>query len=594
MRAAETLFDVSRITITYGLSHPSLPSPDELTHIEVPIGTSGGVFVPANTPGASITTLPLSSLPAGARFSLPAIVAVMEGVVGELNRRDLQVVFVRPDSRQINLAESTDLRAADDRSLHLIVWVGQIAEVRTIAKGERFLPDHSINNPAHARIRAESPIQPGQGEAAGGLFRRTLVDDYVSGLSTHPTRRVEASLASAGEPGKVVLDYLVNEVRPWQIFAQSSNTGSKAIGVWRTRLGFQHTQLTSRDDILNLDVVSSGKWETRAGLVSYSLPLKRPDVLKLRVFGSAGDFKIDDLGFQQARFTGDNWQAGTELAYRIRMPKTYTLVAQTGVSYNHYNVDSSVANTAAAGGRSGFLIPFVGARLTRVTERLGAALALRLEHSVDGVPNESPTNGIRSLGRVDPATSWTVIKGGLSAASRLDSLFNPTRRAETAPPSGDLAHEISLSLRGQYVLSRDRLVPQEQDLIGGAYSVRGYPDSILSADDSLVTSAEYAFHPGRIFQMPRIWGSEVGVLFRAFTDYGRAWVTPPAGTGGGTRGTEQDRSLWSVGAGTELSFRKQISLRCDVGYVLREIRDSFTVLAEKGDVRAHFIGSITW
>ena len=136
--ASETLFEISRFTLTYGLAHPSLPSPDELTRIEVPIGTAGGVFVPANTPGAAITTLPLANLPAGARFSLPAIVAVMEGVVGELNRRDLQVVFVRPDARQINLAESTDLRAADDRSLHLIVWVGQIAEVRTIAKGERF------------------------------------------------------------------------------------------------------------------------------------------------------------------------------------------------------------------------------------------------------------------------------------------------------------------------------------------------------------------------------------------------------------------------------------------------------------------------
>jgi hypothetical protein len=581
----QPVFEVSRFEVVYGLEHPELPPAEELARVDVPLGISGNVFVSATDPGATPTSISLAAVPPGARFSLPALVAIMERIVSELNRRELQMVFVRPDSRQVNLAESTDLRGADDRSLRLIVWVGQVAEVRTIAKGERFPPESSINHPAHARIRGDSPVQP------TGLFRRRLVDNYVNALSAHPTRRVEASLASAGEPGKVVLDFLVNEVRPWQLFAQVSNTGNPATGEWRTRLGFQHTQLTNHDDILNLDVVSSGAWETRAGLVSYSYPLLRPDVMRLRVFGSAGDFKIDDLGFQQTRFTGDNWQVGAEIVYRFPVREGLAVTAQTGIAYNHYEVGSSIANASAANGRSGFLIPYVGGRASRTWGPVGLSLAARLEHSVSGVPNESPTNGIDQLGRSEVAPSWTALKGGFVTSSHLDALF--ARARPGVDPGESLAHEISFSLRGQYVLSRDRLVPQEQDLVGGAYSVRGYRDAVVSADDSLVASMEYTFHAGRVFALPRIAGATAGLLVRAFTDYGRAWLTPPSG-GTSVRPSEQDRSLWSAGVGTEITLRNRITLRCDVGYVLRELKDPFTVLAERGDIRAHFLGGFTW
>ena len=591
---AGPVFEITRFEIDYALANPELPPPEQLMQLDVPLGLNGGIYVPENFPGATATTLKIGSVPPGARFSAAGIVAIMERLVAELNRRDLQMVFIRPDNQQINLGESVDLRAAGDRSLRLVVWVGQVAEVRTIAKGERFSPDESINHPAHARIRAESPIQAAQRDEPAGLFRRRLVDHYATGLSLHPSRRVEVSLASAGEPGKVVLDYLVNEVRPWQVFAQSSNTGSKATGVWRTRLGFQHTQFTNHDDILNLDVVSSGSWDTKAGLASYSFPLLRPEKLRLRIFGSAGDFKVSDLGFAQTKFTGDNWQAGSEVTYRLRLRDRYGVAAQAGITYNRYQVGSSIGGAAGSGGRSGFLIPFLGARVTRQGERIGLSFAGRLEHSVKGVPNEDAITGIEQLGRSEAAPSWTVFKGGFSAVGYLETLFERLRPERTAASPAKLAHEISASLRGQYVVSRDRLVPQEQDLLGGAYSVRGYPDSILSADDSLVATAEYTFHVGRVYSIPPLFGADIGLLMRGFTDFGHSWITPASGARSNLRLTEQDRSMWSAGVGTEISIRKQISLRCDVGYVLRDIKDPFNNLAENGDIRAHVIGSITW
>ena len=62
-----------------------------------------------------------------------------------------------------------------------------------------------------------------------------------------------ASIASAGEPGKVILDYLVTESKAWQVFTQINNFGSEGTGVWRARVGYQDNQLTNHDDILNVE-----------------------------------------------------------------------------------------------------------------------------------------------------------------------------------------------------------------------------------------------------------------------------------------------------------------------------------------------------
>jgi hypothetical protein len=591
-RAAGGPFDVSRLEIVYGISHPDLPPIDELLQLEVSLGAQDGVLVPVATHGAAPLTISFARLPDRTRFSGAALVAAMERIIGEFGRRGFQVVYVHPDPQQINLADATDLRSAGDRSLRLMVWVGQVAQVRTVAKGERFSPDVSINHPAHAWIRRASPVRPADGDSAGGLFRRDLVDQYISALSTHPTRRVEASIAGAGEPGRIVLDYLVNEVRPWQVFAQVSNTGSETTGVWRTRLGFQHTQLTNRDDILNVDVVSSGRLKTRAGLGSYSRPLLTPDLLRLRVFGSRGDFKTDEIGFRDARYTGDSWQVGTELNLRLLAVRAVALSAQAGAMYNHYRVGNTLADLLGTGGRSDFLIPFVGARASRTRDLTTVSVSGRLEHSIDGVPNTSATSGIGQLGRSEVVGSWTVMKVGLTGSTYVLADRWGAPGAGSALPQRNLAHELTANLRGQYVIGGDRLVPQEQELLGGAYSVRGYPDSVLAADNSAVATLEYSFHPGRSPSWR--WFAPAGLVFRGFADYGHRWINRASGLRASPALAERNLAMGSVGAGTEFRLGKWIRLRGDAGYVLREIGDATITLAEKGDVRVHILGSVLW
>ena len=57
-------------------------------------------------------------------------------------------------------------------------------------------------------------------------------------------RRSHSSIAVSQSqvPGGVVLDYLVSEAKPWTVYAQASNTGTKETESWRERFGFIHNQ----------------------------------------------------------------------------------------------------------------------------------------------------------------------------------------------------------------------------------------------------------------------------------------------------------------------------------------------------------------
>jgi len=55
-----------------------------------------------------------------------------------------------------------------------------------------------------------------------------------------------------------------------------------------------------------------------------------------------------------------------------------------------------------------------------------------------------------------------------------------------------LAHELYFSLHGQYAFN-NRLVPQAQDVAGGMYSVRGYPESFAAGDSGFAGSLDIGF-----------------------------------------------------------------------------------------------------
>lgn len=134
----------------------------------------------------------------------------------------------------------------------------------------------------------------------------------------------------------------------------------------------------------------------------------------------------------------------------------------------------------------------------------------------------------------------------------------------------------------QSQLSPDQLLPQEQMFLGGANSVRGYPESDYGADSAIQSRLDYMLPP---YGMPDSWKlpldtiplkDQVNAIAFFDTAYGRAHA-PSADT------EQRSDFLMGFGGGFELRFRKYITARMMWGVPVGD--DPIT---ESGKSQLHF------
>lgn len=602
---------VDRFEFSYGLSHPSLPPLEELKNLTVRSTRDGMVFRAPAASGAE--NLVLGTIPEGSRFDGDSLRGIAQEVVRWFNRRGLFGVWVSYTDLEASSSGLVDNRAAGNRTAHLVIWASQISEVRTLARGKRIKPEASINNRKHRGIISHSPLHPGDNpDQPGSLFNQAVLDEYLHGLSLHPGRRVEASIASAGEPGKVVLDYLVNESKGWQIYSQINNYGTDATGTFRARLGYQDNQFTNHDDIFNFDLISSVDIKTYGSFISYRIPIFRPARLLVRVYGSYGDFLANDATLQNLRFAGKNWLGGFEFSNQATLWKEWQLVTILGANYDHYGIQSLIGQSLLVAGYSNFLVPFVGTTLSRDAGWWALSGGVKIDNTVGNLANLNTTTGITALGRIGADANWTSLRWNLTGTLYLESLRN-----HSTATSFPQVHEFTLRFKGRELLRGKRLIPQEQEPIGGALSVRGYPESVLSADKFITASAEYVYHlphglkpgePGNFWKWPFKWrptkagqSPDWDLALRAFYDYGYRQVTPGPSDDPTAILSLTDRSLTmaGAGAGVALVVKQNFTMRCDYGVALNELIDPSQptekqLIVAKGNKQFYWTSSFSW
>lgn len=606
---------MDRFEFQYGLDHPELPKLEEVSQVTVRLSRADGVWRPASGVNTG-EMLTLGNIPAGSRFDAPALRQIAQDLVRWYNARDLFGVWVAFSELEATATGISDRRPADDHAARVKIWASQVAEVRTLARGTRFKPQASVNNKKHRGVIIHSPLQPPKGDQPGSLFHQGQLNTYLRGLSLHPGRLVEASIASAGDPGKVVLDYLVNESKSWQVFGQLTNYGTEATGVWRGRLGFQHNQLTNHDDILNIDAISTPDLKTYGSFVSYRIPIIRPALLLARVYGSYGDFLANDSAIQNLRFAGRNWLGGLEFTNRFTLPHDWAVLSALGANFAHYGIQSRIKQTPLVTGFSNFLIPFVSTTVSHDALWWSVSGSLRYEQTVGSFANLNSSTGIPSLGRVGADSEWKSAKWTLNASMFLEPLFTGGEAN-----AHFLANQISFRARGRVLIEGSRLIPHEQEPIGGAFSVRGYDESLLSADEFVIGSVEYALHFPRIlkpgpagkfirdswsfkWRPPRTRQEpDWDLIARGFFDYAYRQVSPqkllPNQTPEDTGLVDKTVSIAGAGGGLELQVKQNLSIRCDVGLSLTELRDDTReegkqIVVRPGEVHYYISSSFSW
>jgi hypothetical protein len=522
-------YPVGRIELEYLRENPLHPSLDEVLPLTFTLGTQPSGYTRPE-PGEPTVTMSFARIwwrPVET-YHASAIQHMLETLRDWLNERDLIGVYVTPDPTQ--LAAGRDLRPPGDTTLTFLVSTAMVTQMRTLAAGERvgenaeIKPDARIDNPVHDRIRDRSPIQPYfEGEPTRrDLLRKSVLDEYLYWLGRHPGRLVRGSL-SAAEDGGALLDYEVIENRPLIFYAQLNNTGTESTDRLRQRIGLQHTQLTNADDILSIDFSTAAFDEYNRLFAAYERPFEN-DRIRWRVYGGWYEYTARELGFFSDLFKGEQYSLGGEVIANVYQKDELFIDVLGGARFDAISVDNDAFGIE---GSDDFIVPYIGARLDRTTGWAATRGLVTLEGTT-GSWTDVDEGGLTRLGRFDPSEDWLILRWNLMQSTYLEPLFDREAWEDPSTPgSSQLVHEVFASFKGQYAFD-NRLIPQYQQVVGGLYTVRGYPESVVAGDTALIGTLEYRLHVPRAFKLeaePReLFGDPFRVARRSSP--ARRWSEP--------------------------------------------------------------------
>lgn len=609
MSGPET-YSVSRFVLEYRSDHPQQPSLEELMGATVRLGVMADRF---DTPEAGLptTTIRVRDVMDGnpGVFTPRAIAAVLQGIVSDINKRGIGSVVVQVHPDDVDAETGEDLRANARGDLRLVVWTGIVGNVRSIASGERLEKRIAAGkvervdsvDKVHSRIREQSPVQPGE------LMGQQAVADYLYRLNRHPGRRVDVAVSPGDAEQQISLDYIIQESKPWTVYGQLSNTGTPQTSEFRERFGFVHNQLTKSDDILRVDYITGNFRDSHALLGSYEFPI-RSDITKVRLFGSYSQFDASEVGLGNESFSGINYTVGGEVVRTVYQRKQFFVDVVGGARWQSVKVNNELFGES---GKAQFIIPSIGLRAERITDvsALTAGITFDLQSSTLGNFDDAE---LQRLGRPNVDKNWQVLKFDVAQSFHIEPLISDVFSGTGDSGPTTLAHEISVGLRGQFAFG-DRLIANEQDVLGGLYTVRGYPESVAAGDGTVVGTLEYRYHvprawvvsaPGYRGDRKLNWFRKTGgedfryapseafgytdwdLVLKAFVDAGQTDVSDPV-VG------EADETLVGAGFGVEFAFKRNIQARLDWGFALSDVDTAFEPV-ETGDNRVHFVLTLSY
>ena len=563
-------------------------APSKLLAASAKFSVVGDVYT-AVQPGAKVVEVKLGQFDDGRvrKFDATGLRAVVDSLLSYMNTQaGLIGVVVTPDQRDIDLASLKDKREEGQTALRLVVYTARIGNVRTLANGDRVNAEDRENNPLHQAIRDGSPLAPGAEDGGGDVISKTQLDEYLFRLNRHPGRRVDASISAGQTTGDVTLDYLVSEAKPWYAYFQLSNTGTSSTDVLRERFGFVHNQLTNSDDIFSISYVTSNFDEANAVTASYERPFN--ERLSARIYGSYSDYTASDVGISNQNFSGEDASVGADLIYNIAQIEDLFIDVVGGVRF----LSTKTENTGPplTRGEEEFYLGHVGVEMERESD----IAQFRAYVDLLWTFNQGSRTDMTAMGRFNPDTMFAILTAGVSYSFFLEPVLDYAAWANiNDPDTSTLAHEMVLGVRAQSSLD-NRLIPTFSSTAGGAYSARGYDESIVSGDNSVIASAEYRFHVPRAFgirnpEQTLLFGEPFRVA--PSTVYGQAdWDFILKGffdvayvNSNRALAFETDETLIGTGVGFEISYKNNIRFSGEWGFALQDAG-----VNEKGDNRLHF------
>ncbi|WP_233374330.1 ShlB/FhaC/HecB family hemolysin secretion/activation protein [Roseateles cellulosilyticus] len=314
--------------------------------------------------------------------------------------------------------------------------------------------------------------------AEGKVPNFNVVQQQIAALSQAPERRVQPVLRPGREPGTVEAELKVTDKLPLGGSLEISNAAADGTEPLRTAANLHYDNLFQRGHSLSLTALTAPMRpsQSRVVVLGYLVPLDGGDSLSFSAINSSSD--IDSLG--GTRVLGK----GTTLGLRYGMNRLGDNAAHgLSVGVDVKDLKEDVLTSAGT----------IGAPLRYAPLQLGyngswwgesggsQQLAVNAAFGLRPVWRQTRSDCQLADGSFGVADQFACKRRGADGGFTTVKL--DWRASRRVGPT-----EWALHLAGQ--LASEPLVSAEQFAVGGADSVRGYPEAAVSADYGVLASLE--------------------------------------------------------------------------------------------------------
>lgn len=314
----------------------------------------------------------------------------------------------------------------------------------------------------------------------------------------------------------------VREPENYQAALFSDNAGNDTVGLYRFGMMLGNKSLLGYRDSLFLNAFFTKEKGTVAGSGAYSLPVNTLGT-RLGLSYSHNQIEVISGPYKVLDISGESSDLGVDLNHPLLVKPAFRLNGFTGFHCAKSTTD------------------FDGETL--YTNRVRTVNAGFDAQSLDAAGYWYTQHRF---------TQGLEVSGGDAEFLK----YNPFLLRQQI-----LGEDFVFLFRGSAQLTRKKLLPpSEQFQIGGASSVRGYPEGFLIGDKGYLVNAELSFPLP--FPENRVFGMELGNKLKgiAFVDHGGAFPYKPGG------GSMNHRDyITGAGVGLAMNVSKYLSGRLSLG-----------------------------
>jgi hemolysin activation/secretion protein len=524
---------------------------------------------------ASIFTIEmLNALRNGNQISEQALESISKQLVDYFSKRGVIGVYVNAE---------LDFKEGGLDTVYFRVFVALCGQIETLTKSY-FPGQFNKNQYRYKKIRRNSPVKALAlaSDPQKSVINKEKLDEYAFYLNRYPNRRVDIQLRPLDKSGLVGIDYVITEKRPWRLYANVANSGTAQIGKWVYSLGLIHTQAFFHDSIFRMDYATSNRLNFHSYAMSYELPFFNVNRMRVKSYISYNKFSSSQLSLPEPEFRGSQTKVGLHFYQNFFQKEMFFIDWFAALQYRYIK---GVNTMIDQNGQARFLLPRIGLHFDADGVNTKSLFEVAFNTTINGFLVGS-RKSLQDLGRIDVDSQWFYFDGKLDVSHYLDFYRSEDKNYPKV-------HELAIEASGQWAYHY-RLVPELKIVVGGMYSVRGYPNAFNSGDSGYAASIEYRYHLPRGFKIDpnpkhKLFGKTFRVapqqrgglcdwdlVFKGFLDSGYVYNNRTL--------AEINTAMVSTGVGLQFSLFDHFIMKTNLGVVLKDTKGTPVFIPDTGSI----------